>query len=336
MYQLINVSTVEQLAEYQDFKGIRLLSQDDYKISSPDAHWVLLRGEATIAAACSLWWRSVPPVTTVPDQTLGFIGHYAADGDASAQALLSHACNELRQHGCTQAIAPINGSTWQSYRLICDQGQEPGFFLEMDHPDDYPQQFQDQCFSILATYRSTLTHDLLQCEPRLEQVEQRLIKQGVKIRSLDLQQLEQELEKIYQLSIVSFRQNFLYTPILKSVFLAQYLQIKPYLNPELVLMAEQDQQLVGFIFAIPDLCQAQSGKNMDTVIIKTAAVLPGRAYAGLGNLLLVKVQAIAHSLGYRRAIHALMHDGNHSRNISDRYGQVIRRYALYTKDLKPL
>jgi hypothetical protein len=191
MYQLINVSTVEQLAEYQDFKGIRLLSQDDYKISSPDAHWVLLRGEATIAAACSLWWRSVPPVTTVPDQTLGFIGHYAADGDASAQALLSHACNELRQHGCTQAIAPINGSTWQSYRLICDQGQEPGFFLEMDHPDDYPQQFQDQGFSILATYRSTLTHDLLQCEPRLEQVEQRLIKQGVKIRSLDLQQLEQ-------------------------------------------------------------------------------------------------------------------------------------------------
>jgi L-amino acid N-acyltransferase YncA len=327
MYQLIKVDTIEHLAGYQDFKGICPLSHAEYQMSSPDAHWLLLRGE-TIAAACSLWWRNVP---IEPDQTLGLIGHYGADGDESAQYLLSHACNELMQQGCTKAIAPINGSTWQSYRFVCDRGQEPSFFLEPDHPDEYPQQFQDQGFSILATYRSTLTTDLLQHDPRLEQVEQRLVKQGVKVRSLDLQQFEQELEKIYQLSIVSFRQNFLYTPIPKSVFLAQYLQVKPYLKPELVLIAEQDQRLVGFIFAIPDLCQTQRG--IDTVIIKTAAVLPGRAYAGLGNLLLVKVQAIAHSLGYRRAIHALMHDGNHSRNISDRYGQVIRRYAVFAKDL---
>jgi GNAT superfamily N-acetyltransferase len=330
MYQVIRVDTVEQLEGYQDFKGLRPLSHADYRISSPDTHWVLLRGAETIAAYCSLWWRHVP---TELNQTLGLIGHYGADGHEAAQFLLDHAGEQLALQGCTKAIAPINGSTWQNYRFICDRGQEPRFFLELDHPDDYPQHFQDQGFSILATYRSTLTIDLLQREPRLEPVEQRLVKQGVTIRSLNMQQFEQELEKIYQLSIVSFRQNFLYTPILKSVFLEQYLQVQSYLKPELVLMAEYDQQLVGFIFAIPDLCQAQRGKEIDTVIIKTAAVLPGRAYAGLGNLLLVKVQAIAHSLGYHRAIHALMHEGNHSRNISDRYGQVIRQYAVFTKDL---
>lgn len=72
---------------------------------------------------------------------------------------------------------------------------------------------------------------------------------------------------------------------------------------------------------------------MDTVIIKTVAVLPGRAYAGLGNVLVARVQAIAYALGYRRAIHALMHDSNNSRNLSDRYARSIRRYTLYARKL---
>jgi L-amino acid N-acyltransferase YncA len=329
MIRLIQVDTVEQLAGYQDFKGLRCLSQADYQISQPDAHWLMVREDA-IAASCSLWWRNVPPD---PHHKLGLIGHYAADSHEAAQVLLNHAGEQLALQGCTQAIAPMNGSTWQSYRFICDRGEAPIFFLELDHADEYSQQFRAQGFSVLATYRSTLTTNLLQREPRIDQVEQQISDRGVKIRSLDIQNFEQELEKIYHLSIVSFRQNFLYTPIPQEVFLAQYRQVKNYLSPELILMAEQDDQLVGFIFAIPDLCQAQRGQTIDTVVVKTAAVLPGRAYAGLGNLLLVKVQAIAHSLGYQRAIHALMHDGNHSRNISDRYGDTIRQYALFSKVL---
>jgi L-amino acid N-acyltransferase YncA len=347
MVEWIKVDTVAQLEGYQDFKGLRRLSSADYQMSLPDAHWILVREEA-IAAHCSLWWRHVPTnmptnmptnvptnVPTEANHTLGLIGHYAADGNEAAQHLLNHVCDQLAQQGCTQAIAPINGSTWQSYRLICQRGEEPIFFLEPDHPDEYPQQFQDQGFSVLATYRSTLTTNLLQREQRMDQVEQRLSDRGVRIRSLNLQQFEQELEKVYHLSIISFRQNFLYTPIHEQAFLAQYRQVKAYLSPDLILMAEQDNQLVGFIFAIPDLCQAQRDQAIDTVVIKTAAVLPGRAYAGLGNLLLVKVQEIAHALGYRRAIHALMHDGNHSRNISDRYAATIRQYALFTKALVP-
>jgi hypothetical protein len=70
---------------------------------------------------------------------------------------------------------------------------------------------------------------------------------------------------------------------------------------------------------------------IDTLIIKTVAVAPAMANHGLGGLLVGLVQRRARDLGYRRAIHALMHEQNVSRHISRRYAHTIRRYALYVR-----
>jgi GNAT superfamily N-acetyltransferase len=90
---------------------------------------------------------------------------------------------------------------------------------------------------------------------------------------------------------------------------------------------------VGFIFAVPDLKQAERGRPIDTVIVKTLAVLPERANAGLGSLLLATCQCTASRLGYARAIHALMHEQNISRSLSRRYAQPMRHYALFGRAL---
>jgi hypothetical protein len=100
-----------------------------------------------------------------------------------------------------------------------------------------------------------------------------------------------------------------------------------------VLLAERRGELVGYLFAIPDMLQAKRGVPIDTIVVKTAAVLPGREYAGLGGLLVSGVHAVASSLGYARSIHALMHESNESRNLSGHYGAPFRRYTLYGKAL---
>jgi hypothetical protein len=56
---------------------------------------------------------------------------------------------------------------------------------------------------------------------------------------------------------------------------------------------------------------------------------------GLGHLLTVQCQVAAYALGYRRVIHALMHDDNISSKISARYAQPIRGYTLFAKRLAP-
>ncbi|QKD80880.1 GNAT family N-acetyltransferase [Thermoleptolyngbya sichuanensis A183] len=325
----IQVNNSAELASLATQGGFPLLEARMFELHQLDAHWVLLRGEA-IAGYCSLWWRSVPEY---PGERLGLIGHYAVADGLAAASLLGHAAGELAAQGCTLAIAPIDGNTWRRYRLLSDRGTEPPFFLEPDNPDEWCGQFEAAGFGAIAHYSSALATDLTQVDPRLTAVQQRLDAAGVKIRPLALDQFDAELERIHALSLVAFQRNFLYSPISQAEFLTQYRQVRPYVQPELVLLAEQESQLVGFLFAVPDLLQAQRGKTVDTVIIKTVAVLPGRRYAGLGNVLVARVQAIAHDLGYRRAIHALMHDDNNSRNLSSRYAHSIRRYTLYARKL---
>ena len=67
--------------------------------------------------------------------------------------------------------------------------------------------------------------------------------------------------------------------------------------------------------------------------IKTLAVTPDMGGLGLGSLLTAEVQQAALELGYTQAIHALMISDNRSRRISEHYSRVMRKYALYGRQV---
>ncbi|MBE9101478.1 GNAT family N-acetyltransferase [Vacuolonema iberomarrocanum] len=336
------IETLDHLASTPSGHNISSLPPEQFQWEAPDAHWVLQDDEA-LRARCSLWWQRTP---TLPGKTLGVVGHYAADDAAGAIAILEHAQTELARQGCTYVVGPMDGNTWQRYRLVSkspsDGKPEPPFFLEPINPESWNQHFLRTGFQPLATYSSALNPNLSQRDARMETVAIRLKHQGVQVRSLDLSKFEDELRRIHTLSCESFQRNFLYTPISVEAFSLQYAKVQPYVRPEFILLAEkatgvlsndQAPELVGFLFAVPDWLAAQRGEALTTLIVKTVAVKPGRAYAGLGSYLVDQVQAIAHQQGYTRAIHALMYDQNPSRNISDRFAEPIRRYTLYGKEL---
>ncbi|MBD1911248.1 GNAT family N-acetyltransferase [Leptolyngbya sp. FACHB-16] len=322
---LSQIETLEQLTELQPFEGVEPLAIAPFQHHAPDAHWVV-HTQHRMQARASLWWQQTPHY---PEHRLGVIGHYAACDEATGVLVLQKAIAELQAQGCTLIVGPMDGNTWRRYRWVSDRGTEPPFFLEPDNPDEWNQHFLAAGFQAFATYSSALNADLTQRDERMVAVGDRLKQQGVRVRSLDLNHFEIELQRIFHLSLTSFQQNLLYSPISEAEFLAQYTPIKPYIQPDLVLLAEQDDALIGYLFAIPDLAQAKRGEAITTAIIKTVAVLPGRTRAGLGGYLVDQGQAIAQSLGYTRVIHALMHDSNTSRNISGRFAQTIRRYTLY-------
>jgi GNAT superfamily N-acetyltransferase len=227
----------------------------------------------------------------------------------------------------------MDGTTWRRYRFIVDRGAEPAFFLEPDHNDEWPRHWSMAGFSSLAMYTSAVNDDLALRYGRAADVRARLENAGVTIRQLDPAHADDELRRIFALSIRAFSRNFLYTPIGEAEFLAQYSTALPFVQPELVLLAERNGMLLGFIFALPDVAQARRGEPVDTVIVKTVAVDPRASRLGLGGILADVVHRRAADMGFRRAIHALMHDTNTSRRISDRNARPIRRYALLSRSL---
>ena len=307
--------------------GARPIGDATWERDAADGHWLTVR-DGVVVARASLWWRHVP---ALPGQTLGCIGHYAAaDRDAGAQ-MLAHAVTTLATHDCTTAVGPIDGSTWRSYRLVTERGDLPPFFLEPDTPDDWPDHFRAAGFAVLSTYTSSLVDHVPPPSARAADTARRLAAAGYTIRAVDLTRAAVELDALYDVSVAAFAQNFLYTPIARDEFHAHYAAILPYVDPRLVVLAEHAGRVVGYAFAVPDLLEMQRTGHTATAIVKTLAVDPAHAGAGLGGLLVERCQRAAEARGLTRVIHALMHETNVSQRISRHYGVTCRRYALFAR-----
>jgi GNAT superfamily N-acetyltransferase len=293
-----------------------------------DARVVSAAGDGRAEAL--LWWRNVP---ALPGETLGVIGGFQATSAETANDVLAQAATALRARHCTLAVGPMDGNTWRRYRFVTDAGTEPPFLLEPTNPPEWPAWWRTAGFEPLAEYYSTATGDLAPRDSRLNGVAARMAAAGVTLRPIDPARFEEELGRIYDVSIISFQENHLYTPLPREEFVALYRPLQGQLRPELVLLAEHAGQPVGYVFAMPDLAEAKHGESIKTIIVKTLAVLPGRAHAGLGALMLEAVHSAAQRLGYVRAIHALMHETNKSRNLSAHYALMIRRYTLFARRL---
>ena len=332
MSQLIAVRAPEEQEQWSRAGDLTPLDPADLARHACDTHWILVSNDGETVGRCSLWWHRTP---SLPGHRPGIIGHYAVRDAVSAGRLLKHACEQLAARACTLAIGPMDGNTWRRYRLITERGSEPAFFLEPDNSDGWPSHFVEAGFSPLAHYSSAINTDLSRKDPRMEEVGARLSAQGIRIRPLNLQRLEDDLHRIYVLSRSGFQGNFLYAPIDEEEFNAQYRSMLHLVRPEMVLIAELGERPVGFVFALPDRLQAGRGQTIDTVILKTVAVLPDHAGVGLGSLLMTRVHEVARMLGYARVIHALMIETNHSRKMSRHSARTFRRYALFARTLVP-
>lgn len=286
--------------------------------------------DGRILARCALWWRHVP---RYKGQSVGYIGEYSACNGESAAQLLDMACGRLTEAGRTLAVGPADGSTWMSYRFVIDAGNEPPFFLEPQNPPEWPAQFRSTGFKPLAYYRSSIQDDLSIRDGRVAACDARLKRTGVRIRPLDVQRFDADLRRIHALSLEAFSSSLLFSSIPVEVFVERYRGLMRIIEPELVTIAEHGDQLVGYLFALPDMLEITREKHSRTIILKTIAVLPGRRYSGLGHVLAMHAAARARKLGYTRVIHALMREGNGSANWSAKLGRPIRRYALFAKTL---
>jgi GNAT superfamily N-acetyltransferase len=328
MRKPFHIQATEDLNAFASFCRKPGFTADTVAAHRADGHLVALDSDGAIAARCSLWWRSAP---LLPGHRPGVIGHYAA-GAAAGCALLREACRDLAARGCTVALGPMDGNTWRSYRLVTRTSPRPAFFLEPDSPLDWAGHFEASGFQPLARYFSAQTGRLDDVAPAAPD-RWGLIQHGIALRPVELGDFEAEVQRLYPLCLKSFQNNLLFTPLAEEEFAALYRPLRPHLLLGLSWVAELRNTPIGFAFAFPDILQARTGEEINTVVLKTLAVAPEFRGIGLGHALVTACQSAAAGLGFRHVIHALIREGNLSERISVHYARSIRSYALFAKEL---
>ena len=304
-------------------------------LTRPDAALALGGGET--AARCGLWWREPvldPSAETASGAATGRIGHVRWATAEAGAALLAGALDRLRAEGARRVVGPLDGSTWFGYRVVTDRApggaEEPTFAMEPDPPPVVAQAFEAAGFEPVAHYLSSRVDALPdESEAGAEDAE-RLSALGVAVRPLGG---DADLAALHPLLLAAFAGNPFYAPLDLGRFLALYRPLLSALDPDLVLVAEAGRQPVGVVLALPDLAQRRRGEPVDTVVVKTLAVAPEWRRHGIGGALVRAAQEAARARGLTRAVHALMHVGNASVQISSRLGRPIRRYALLGRAL---
>lgn len=271
------------------------------------------------------------PSLNYQDKKTVSIGNFECiNNPIASKTLFNHIHKQAKKLDYEYIIGPMNGSTWDTYRLA-ENYDSPTFFLEPFYPNYYSELLTNSGFEKIARYVSNIDQEKETNENRITHIEQKLLDQGVVFRNIDLEKYEGELDKLYDFCMKSFRGNFLFTPIDKGVFKEKYRKVKPYIKPEYVILAEdKNGEMIGAIFCLENY----NDKKEKGIIIKTLARTPMLRYGGLGNVLVTQFKKRAMTDGYKYIIHAFMIESNSSKVLSNHFsGKTIREYFLFGKSI---
>ena len=92
---------------------------------------------------------------------------------------------------------------------------------------------------------------------RVSRVAERALKKnGVRVRPIDMKRFDAEVEAVWQVYNSAWSRNWGFVPMTKEEFLVQGKEMKQILVPDLVLIGEVGDRVVGFALALPDINQA--------------------------------------------------------------------------------
>jgi dolichol kinase len=281
-------------------------------------------------ATCLVALKNQTPVATATLQkkgTVGVIGHYEASSKKAGTYLLRKAQETLATLGIQQIVGPMNGNTWNRYRLAIDDSDL--FFLgEPKNPPTYHDHFIAAGFSIAERYESRVVTNLLERKDAYLKLDARMGKLGIVTEAVNMEDFESSLKAIYEMSLSAFAENRFYEPIAFEEFCSLYQKVKPLLDPDFIQLAyDREKRLIGYAFAYPD------AYDQSRLIFKTLATDKRVRAHGLGVYLYDRIHWIAAERGMKAVVHALMHEEHNSLKLSKSMkSELLRRYALYIKE----
>jgi len=172
-----------------------------------------------------------------------------------ARALLDTAYEWVSERGMESISGPMNFSTndeFSSPGILVDGFDTPPVML-MSHNPPYYAALLEQCGYAKSKDLLSYWCDMTEMPERLVKGIERIGRgQNVKLRTLNMKDLDNEIARIKEIYNSAWERNWGFVPMTEAEFDYMAHSMKPIVNPKLCIIAEIGDEPVGFALQLPD------------------------------------------------------------------------------------
>jgi len=209
----------------------------------------------------------------VHDECAGFFGFFESiDDPAIAEALLARARQWCADRGATLLRGPVNPSLNYECGMLIEGFDSDPMIMMTYNPRYYPALMEKAGLKKAKDLLAYISHadriDTTKIGPVADRV---LATNGVHVRPIDMKHFQEDVEKVWHVYNSAWERNWGYVPMSREEFFATGKEMKLILKPELVLIGEVGDRVVGFALALPDINVALKparGKLFPTGLLK--------------------------------------------------------------------
>lgn len=285
-------------------------------------------------------------------EKVGFFGFFDTIDDYDvAHALLKWAMIRLKQAGMEKMRGPMNFSTNHEIGFLVEGFDDPPVVM-MTYNYPYQPKLAEKfgfkkAMDVLA---AELTDERGISERAMRVTEKMQQRARIKIRGIRMKEFDKEVQRIKDVYNQAWEHNWGFVPMDDEEFKYMAKQMRQIIEPELVLVAEHDDQPVAFLLALPDINQALirlNGKlfpfglakllwhtkvrnKIDRARIITLGVIPKFQRRGIDSMLYVECFKRGTAIGYHRAELSWMLETNDLilSAVKEMGAEIYKRYRI--------
>ncbi|MBK1440046.1 hypothetical protein JHJ32_08625 [Parapedobacter sp. ISTM3] len=287
----------------------------------------------------------------------GFFGFFdCEDNQKVANILLTAAKGWLKEKGADRLIGPVNLSTNDTCGLLVEGFDSPPMVMMPYNKPYYEALLVNgglvKMTDLLAymVERDTANTRIARF---LDRMEDRLRSKGIVIRQINLKDFKREAAKIREVYNKAWDKNLGFVPMTTEEFDHAAKSMKLILDPRFCVVAEKDDQVIGFALGLPNINEIQIGikngrllptgifkllfqkKKMTSIRVLMLGVLEGYRKLGIEACLYGKLIRNGGETPYNRAECSWMLEHNYLMNhaIEQINGRLYKRYRIFEKAL---
>lgn len=173
-----------------------------------------------------------------------------------AEALLNAATDWLKKENLKFLEGPYNFSTNHAAGLLVDGFQYPPTVM-MTYNKPYYQKFLEQYGLLKKTdvlaYHIETAGFPDRFSKSVDLLGQRLASKGITFRKINLKNFEADVKSTVKVYNQAWSKNLGFAPMTDKEFLHAAKDMKMIMDPELVILAEKDNEVIGFSLSLPDI-----------------------------------------------------------------------------------